>query len=131
MTDELFARINNESIIHIVEHDDPGEPGYVWQWFSTQKESDQVFETKESALINVINYLSFRCRESMIAFKKAKEESIRYENANEKSKEEIKFLEKLLDSKENWELIFFFWTFACTGFTGLLLGFVASFLRFQ
>ena len=56
MSENLFQRINDESMIHIVEHDDPGEPGYVWRWRC--KESDKVYLTQDSALIGGINHLS-------------------------------------------------------------------------
>lgn len=70
MTNELFTRISNESMIHIIEHDNPGKPGYVWQCPWNCKESIDVFETQDSALIDAINYLSSSWEEARINYKK-------------------------------------------------------------
>lgn len=86
MTDELFARINNESMIHIIEHDDPGEPGYIWQWRG--KESEEVFDSQDLALIGAINYVSESYSKLWIA-----------QRQDKKDREEHPFLYPLVNTK--------------------------------
>lgn len=54
MPNNLFERINNESVIKIVPSNDLGKPGYRWRWHGTKS---NVFNSQEEALIRAINYL--------------------------------------------------------------------------